>query len=96
MRPNSVSLQIIQLFDLVSNCNTGEAVRTDTMGPLKLICICRGSTWETFSLSSLNAEADLCPVCVFALETQPGCCKHKVIEKTSTGDRGVFLSRITV
>lgn len=50
MRPNSISLLITQLFDLVSNCNTGEAVRTDTKGPLK---------GDVFSLLSLNVGADL-------------------------------------
>lgn len=78
---------IIQLFDLVSNCNTGEAVHTNTM---ELICISRGSTRETFSLSHLLTRKQIYGLFVFLhWKPQTGCCKHEVTEKTSTGD-GVF------
>lgn len=42
--------------------------------------------------SSLSAEADLWPVCVFALETPTWVLQTQSNRKTSTGDGGVVLS----
>lgn len=69
MRPNSISLLIIQLFHLISNCTTVRCVHR-CKGAFKAnLYLQRQHTEDIFPLSSLSAEADLWPVCVFTLET---------------------------
>lgn len=69
MRPNSISMLIIQLFHLISNCNTVRCAHR-CKGAFKAdLYLQRQHTEDIFPLSSLNVVADLWPVCVFTLET---------------------------
>lgn len=83
MRPNSISPLIIQLFDLVSNGDTGEAARAE---PIR---ICRGSTWKVFSPSHLSVRKQIYGLFVsLRWKLQPGCCKKS--EEKQAEVMGVF------
>lgn len=88
MRPNSICVLIIQLFDLVSNCNSGGG-RAHKYSLADLYQQ-RQHTGDIFSLSSLNKEADLWPVGVFALETPDQGAANTKLQRKQAQVMGVF------